>query len=418
MTDRTSEHRELGAPEAPPAGESAAPRGARREPASPRRRGIIAAIALIVLIIVAASTGGFGLFRSAPPSAAAAGGPGEMPPMPVDVDTARRETVVDAVRATGRIEAVQAIELRPDEEGRITELLFREGQTVAAGTPLVRIDDALLRAQAERAGADHELARQQLDRITRLRADNAASPADLERAHAAARSAEAALSLLELQIERTTVRAPFAGVVGQRFVSAGDYVTTTTPLLTLQTIDPQRAVIDVPERYAGQLRVGQNVDFTVAAQPGRIFTAQVDFIDPIVQDASRTIVVKGAAPNPAGVLKPGMFIEARLATATRENAIVVPEDAIQPLRTANVVWAVKDGTASRRVVELGARTRGLVEIIGPVEPGELVVVGGLERMAEGMPIAPRLRGRAADPESAAAGAAGSEGADTTGVPEG
>jgi membrane fusion protein (multidrug efflux system) len=95
---------------------------------------------------------------------------------------------------------------------------------------------------------------------------------------------------------------------------------------------------------------------------------------------------------------PGMFIEADLATATRENAVVVPEDAIQPLRTANVVWAVVDGKATRRVVELGARSPGMVEIISGVQAGEQVVVGGLERMAEGMAVAPRPRGQAPGPD--------------------
>lgn len=367
------------------------------------RRVAAAVVVAAIVAVVAMGARSFGLLGgSAEAAGPGAGAPGaeDMPPMPVDVDTARRGSVVDAVRATGRIEAVQAVELRPDEQGRITALLFEEGQAVAAGTPLVRIDDALLRAHAERATADRDLARQQLERVRRLRTENAASPADLERVEAAARSADAALAVLQLQIERSTVRAPFAGVVGQRFVSAGDYVTTATRLLTLQTIDPQRAVIEVPERHAAHLKRGQAVEFTVAAQPGRTFHALVDFIDPVVQPTSRTIVVKSRAPNPSSFLKAGMFIEARLATATRANTIVVPEDAIQPLRTANVVWAVTDGKASRRVVQLGTRSQGFVEIVSGVQAGEQVVVGGLERMAEGMLVEPRSRGRGAEGDSA------------------
>src|SRR5688572_25418691 len=354
---------------------------------------VVAGIALIYFL----TRGRLGGAASAPADSAAAGGAPAMPPMPVDVDTARRQSVVDAVRATGRIEALQAIELRPDEQGRVTAILFREGQSVAAGTPLVKIDDAMLKAQAERAKADRDLSTQQLERVRRLRAQNAASPADLERAEAAARSAEAGLALLDLQIARTTVRAPFAGAIGQRFVSVGDYVTSATRLLTLQTVNPQRAVIEVPERYAVKLRPGQNVDFSVASQEGRTFRARVDFIDPVVQNENRTIVVKASAPNPGGLLKPGMFIEARLATATRANAIVVPEDAVQPLRSANVVWAVVDGKASRRVVTLGVRSSGFVEIVSGVQAGEIVVVGGLERMGEGAPVAPRPRGQATPP---------------------
>jgi membrane fusion protein (multidrug efflux system) len=362
-----------------------------------KRRGALVAVTLVAIVIIAA-LGGRALFGGSVPGdgAAAGGGPQAMPPMPVDVDTARRGSVVDAVRATGRIEAVQAVELRPDEQGRIVELLFEEGQAVAAGTPLVQIDAAMLRAHRERAIADRDLTRQQLERVQRLLAQNAASPADLERVEAGARSAEAALAVLELQIERTTVRAPFAGRVGQRFVSVGDYATSATPVLTLQTTDPQRAVIEVPERHAATLRRGQTVEFTVASQPGRVFHAVVDFIDPVVQPASRTIVVKARAPNGEQLLKAGMFIEARLATATRAGAIVVREDAIQPLRTANVVWAVVDGHASRRVVQLGTRSQGVVEILSGVQAGEQVVVGGLERMAEGMPVAPRPATAASD----------------------
>jgi membrane fusion protein, multidrug efflux system len=363
---------------------------------SRRRPLILTAVVLAGLALTYFLTRGRLGGAASAPAGGAAGGAAAMPPMPVDVDTARRQSIVDAVRATGRIEAVQAVELRPDEQGRVTALLFQEGQFVASGTPLVRIDDAMLRASAERAKADRDLARQQLERVRRLREQNASSPADLERAEAAGRSAEAGLAMLELQIARTTVRAPFAGVIGQRFVSMGDYVTTATRLLTLQTIDPQRAVIEVPERHAVRLRPGQTVEFTVAATPGRIYRATVDFIDPVVQDTNRTILVKARAPNGDRVLRPGMFIEARLAVATRAGAIVVPEDAVQPLRTANVVWAVADGKAQRRVVQLGVRSQGVVEILSGVQAGEQVVVGGLERMGEGVPVAPRPRTPAAD----------------------
>jgi membrane fusion protein (multidrug efflux system) len=367
---------------------------------SPRRRGILAASVVLVVVIVAALT--IGRSGTATAGGPAGGGPPSMPPMPIDVDTARYQSVVDAVRATGRIEALQAVDLRPDEQGRVTGLHFFEGQFVGRGAALVTIDAAMPRAQAERATAERDLARQQLERVRLLRQQNAASAADLERAEANARSAAAALSVLQLQIARSTVRAPFAGVVGQRFISVGDYVTTGTRLLTLQTVDPQRAVIEVPERHAVSLRPGQTVAFTVAAAPGRTFNANVDFIDPVVQTANRTIMVKARAPNPNRVLRPGMFIEARLATATRMNAIVVPEDAVQPLRTANVVWVIDGGKASRRVVQLGARSQGVVEVLSGVKAGELVVVGGLERMAEGMPVAaiPRAKSPSAAADAA------------------
>lgn len=362
-----------------------------------RRRGVIIIAAAVLVLALGGAAARAGMFEGGDAQAGEAGAAGEtagppaMPPMPVDIDTARLQPVTEAVRVTGHIEAVQSIDLRPDETGRITKLLFREGQRVEAGTPLIQIDASLLEAQAVRAEAERDLAQQQLARVERLRADNASSPADLERAQAAARSAEAALGVLRLQIARTTVRAPFTGVIGQRLVSLGDYVTPATPLLTLHTVDPQFVVIDVPERHASELSRGQHTEFTIAAYPGRVFSAEVEFIDPAVHPDTRTILVKARASNRDGALRPGMFVEASVATTTRAGAVVIPEDAVQPQRTTNVVWAVVDGKAARREVTLGARSAGYVEVLSGVEAGAVVVIGGLDKMMEGMPVAGQPR---------------------------
>jgi membrane fusion protein (multidrug efflux system) len=325
--------------------------------------------------------------KAEPAGNAGGGGAGGGPPaMPVEAATARADTVVDAVLATGQIEALQSIELRPDVEGRLVEILVREGTPVAQGTPLFKIDDAELRAQVDQIEADRDLARQSLTRTRDLLAQKASSQAELERAEATMRSNEAQLQRLKVRLERTLVRAPFSGVVGQRFVSLGDYVTSDTRLAALQTVSPQRASFQVPERYAEQVNVGQNVTFRVAALPGREFTGKVDFVDPIVQLPGRTIMVKARVPNPRRELQAGMFIEARLATAVRQNAVVIPEDAVLPLQGSNFVWVIADGKATRRQVDLGVRTPGFVEVKTGVERNETVVVGGQERLAEGAPV--------------------------------
>jgi membrane fusion protein (multidrug efflux system) len=324
------------------------------------------------------------------------GGQGGGPPaMPVEVAVARTDTVVDAILATGQVEAVQSIELRPDVEGRIAQILVREGATVSQGTPLFKVDDAELKAQVAQAEADRDLARQSLTRTRDLLAQKASSQSELERAEATARSDEARLDLLKVRLQRTVVRAPFAGVVGQRMVSLGDYVTTDTRLLSLQTVSPQRATFQVPERYADQLKVGQQVTFRVAALRGKEFVGRVDFVDPVVQLPGRTITVKAMTANPKRELQPGMFIEARLATAVRPSAVVIPEDAVIALQGATFVWVVVEGKATRRQVELGVRTPGFVEARSGVEPKEQVVVGGQERLGEGAPVMPKVVDRQA-----------------------
>lgn len=315
--------------------------------------------------------------------------------MPVEVAVARIDTVVDAIFSTGQIEAIQSIELRPEIAGRLTEILFDEGASVQKGTPLFRIDDAELRAEVARLEAERDLAEQALNRTRKLLAQEASSEAELELAEANWRGAVARLDLERVRLERTTIRAPFSGIVGQRFVSLGDYVTTATPLASLQTVNPQRAVFQVPERYAQRLAVGQPVTFTVASTSVS-HEGRVDFVDPVVQLPGRTIQVKAVAANPQRTLLPGMFIEVRLATEVRPNAVVVPEDAILPLQGGDYVWVVEEEKATRREVTLGVRMPGFVEIVEGIQGDDQVVVGGLERLSEGVGVAPTIVDRPGD----------------------
>src|SRR6266705_1314317 len=324
-------------------------------------------------------------------NSAAGGGPGGGGfAMPVEVSPAIRDTVVDAIAATGQIEAIQSIELRPEVSGRITEILVREGQEVADGTPLFKVDDAELKAQVAQAEAERQLARQALERTKQLITQNASSTSDLEQAEAKSRGADANYDLLKTRLDRTVVRAPFAGVIGRRLVSIGTYVSPQTPLITLQSVNPQHASFQVPERYADRLRRGQLVSFQVAALPGKNFSGEVVFVDPVVSLPGRTILIKARVPNNEHQLQAGMFIEARLATDIRPNAVVVPEEALLPTQGSTFIWVIKGGKADRRQVGVGVRTAGWAEIQGGVEAGDSVVVGGGERLFPTAPVMARL----------------------------
>jgi membrane fusion protein (multidrug efflux system) len=353
----------------------------------------------VLLLAVIAAGCDKGKAAAGPPGGAGGG----QPAIPVEAAVAQRDTVIDAIAATGQVEAIQSIELRPEVEGRLTDILVREGVTVGKGTALFRIDDAELRAQVARAEADRDLAQQSYQRTRELLAQRASSQADLENAEATYRSTAASLDLLKVRLDRTTVRAPFAGIMGQRFVSVGDYVTTQSRLASLQTVDPTRAVFQVPERYATALKKDQRITFQVAALQQRQFVGRVDFVDPVVQLPGRTITVKAVVANPKGELQAGMFVEVRLETAVRPNAVVIPEEAILSLQQESFAWVIVDGRATRRVVSLGVRTPGFVEITDGVAEGEQVVVGGVEKMSEGASVAAKVvdRTRRARTDSAA-----------------
>ena len=311
---------------------------------------------------------------------------GGMPPLPVEVAAVRLDTVIDAITASGEVEAIQSADLSAEVDGRIVEILMREGSEVEAGDPLFRIDDEELRAQVARAEAERDLAEQALTRTKQLMDQQAASASDLELAEATARSARASLDLLRIRLDRTTVRAPFAGVVGDRRVSLGDYVTSSTTLVTLQTVNPQRVAFVVPERHAGVLSRGQRVTFRVAALPGKEFVGTVDFVSPSVQLPARTMLVKALVPNGARQLQAGMFTEARLETAVRPSAVVIPEEAIVALRGDFFVWVLDSGKVDRRSVSIGVRVPGEAEITSGLEGNEQVVVGGLELLQPGAPV--------------------------------
>ena len=312
--------------------------------------------------------------------------------MPVEVVAATADTVVDAILATGQIEAIQSVELRPDIEGRIAARSWcARARPSPAGSRSFKVDDAELKAEVARAEAERDLARQSLARTRELLAQKASSQSELERAEATGREHRGAVPAA--QGAARADHGPRA-VLRRRRAAAGE------PRRLRHHV---RRLDDAPDRVApargrsrcrsampNGSRSGQEVTFRVAALPGREFTGRVDFVDPVVQLPGRTITVKAQVPNPRRELQAGMFIEARLATAVRPNAVVIAEDAVLPIQGTNYVWVVSDGKATRRQVDLGVRTPGFVEARTGVEAGEQVVVGGQERLAEGAPVAATL----------------------------
>ena len=250
--------------------------------------------------------------------------------MPVEVAVARTDTVVDAILATGQIEAVQSIELRPDIEGRIAQILVREGASWPRARRSSRWTTRSSRPQVARAEAERDLARQSLTRTRDLLAQKASSPvrAGARRGHrrgAPRRSSTCSRS----GCDRTTVRAPFAGVAGQRLVSLGDYVTTdTTAAVAADRVAPAGRRSRCPSATPTSSRPGSRSPSgsrrcRAGSSPGG-WTSSIRWCSfPGGPSWSRRMV-----PNPKRELQSGMFIEARLATAVRPNAVVIAEDAV------------------------------------------------------------------------------------------
>lgn len=318
-----------------------------------------------------------------------AGGP---PPggfaVPVETVAATAETVLDKIEAVGSIEPNEIVDVRSEISGRITAVSFAEGTSVKKGDVLFQLDDAKLQAEVQLAGAEFAKARNNLERTRKLLDQQAISPREFDDAQAEFTSAEARLALAKEQLADATIVSPHDGMTSQRLVSPQQFIEKNQTLVTVVDTDPMKIDFAVPERFMSQLRVGQQVDVTLVALPGRAFRGDVYFIDPRVDASTRTIKLKARLPNPDNVLRAGLFANVSLVAGQRANAVTVPEQSVVPQIDKNIVFVVVDGKAQRREVVIGARLPGRVEIKSGVTAGEPVVIAGQQKLRDQAPVMP------------------------------
>ena len=223
------------------------------------------------------------------------------------------------------------------------------------------------------------------DRNRTLAKNNTVAQSNLDQSKAELDQAQSAKDLAQEKVNRLTVRAPFDGYLGFRQVSVGAYVTAGMPLVTLDQITTLKVSFSVPERYFTALSVGQSVDVTSDAVPGKSFTAEITAINPAIDVNGRALQVQATLDNTALALRPGMLVRAAVLGAKRD-AVTVSEAAIVPQGSNSVIFAVKDGKAVRQVVTTGQRRDGWVEITSGVDAGTEVVSAGATRLADGAPV--------------------------------
>lgn len=374
-------------------GAALTPGAAATPPAAVRRRG--ATVVLAAALALGLSACGDGEEE----------GGQARPPTAVEAVVAERDTIQVSVRSVGSLEADAQVEMRAEAEGLVERILFREGETVRRGEVLVLIDQKRLRSEvraaeaaAERARVEAENLRRQVERNRGLLEGGAISRQafdDLETRHEVAEAglgeARAEAAVARERLREATVRAPFAGRAGERAVSPGDFVQRGDSLLTLVADDSLEIGFSVPERYVGRLRVGSPVTLTVQSYPDRAFEGSVTFVSPLVDPTNRTVRLKARVPNVDRALRSGQFANVRLGLERRPDAVVVPEAAVVPRGGRTFVFLVERGTARRREVDVGERSRGIVEVASGVQAGDTVVVAGQQKLQDGSPVAPEVR---------------------------
>ena len=341
---------------------------------------------IVSLVLIAAAAGGYLLYgQLTAEEAAEQGNRRGGQTVGVTVAAAALETVRDRAEAVGTTLADQAIEIVPLASGRLVEIAYQPGEPVEAGAILARLDDTIERADLAEAQAMAQEAVSALERGRRLRASNNIAEATLVELQAAAGAAQARVDRAAQRLEDRIVRAPFDGVVGLRRVDLGARVDNDTVLTTLDDRRQMTVEFSLPEIFYGQVNRGLPVTARSTSFPDRDFDGTVDTVDTRIDTTSRSFRVRASLPNPDLLLPAGLFVLVDVTLDERE-AVVVPEEAVLTEAGRTIVYVAADERAERRPVDLGQRTVGKVELRSGVEPGELVVTRGLQRMRDGIGV--------------------------------
>lgn len=292
----------------------------------------------------------------------------------------------DSAMALGTAKAVRSVTLFPEVTGVVEQILFSSGQMVEAGTVLVRLRSDEQRIAVDRAKVALEQARSALQRSEALAASKTIAAVALSDAETAVQLAEIEVRSAEIALERRSITAPFAGVTGLTDLSVGDLVTSTTALTTLDDLATLRVAFEIPERWASRISPGQPISASAQGMPGSAFAGRVVAIDSRIDETTRTLKLEAELDNQGGVLKTGMAMTVRLEFQTDEQ-LAVPTLSVQWDRKGSFVWKIAGGSAQRAEVAIIRRQSGIVLVQGGIQPGDHVVVEGIQRLRPGAKVA-------------------------------
>jgi membrane fusion protein (multidrug efflux system) len=321
----------------------------------------------------------------------------EAAPLQVDATVLRPGSMTEQIRTTGTLRADESVELTPEASGKVTAIQFEEGARVREGELLLQINDAELRAERTRLEHRLELATERAERQARLLEEGGVSQEEYDATVNEVEVLEAELALVEAQIAKTEVRAPFSGVVGLRAVSEGAYVTPETQITTLKRLNPIKVDLSVAEKYASRVQPGRPITFSVRGveqrQRGTIYATDVQ-----VDTETRTLRLRARADNPDGTLRPGMFADVTVSLGVIDDAVMVPSFAVVPTLDGQRVFVAENGTAQPRNVTLGVRTDSTVQVTEGLALRDTVITSGIQELRAGLPVQiERFEGRESNP---------------------
>ena len=313
-----------------------------------------------------------------------AGGQSQQP-LGVDAYVVQSTSVQDQLFTTGTLRANESVELTSEASGKVTSIQFEEGSRVEQGQLLLTINDAELQAQHKRLEYRLQLADDRRQRQERLLSEGGVSQETYDQTLTEVNVLESELELVEAQIEKTEVRAPFTGTIGLRAVSEGSYLSPQTPIAMLQSINPIKIDLSVPEKYSSRVQAGAPISFTVRGSDAR-YQGRIYAIEPQIDANTRSLRLRARADNDSRVLRPGAFAEITVVFDTIDDAITVPSFAVLPELGGQQVFVARNGQAQPRSVETGVRADSTVQVTSGLAVGDTVITSGIQQLRPGLPI--------------------------------
>ena len=322
--------------------------------------------------------------------AAASGqtGGGDAEPLAVNVIQLKKETLNNQLQVSGTILPNESVDIKPEINGLVTKVNFKEGQYVTKGTPLLYLNDNELQAQYQRLQYTQKLVQTQESRQKQLLAREAISQEEYDIVLNQYNTALSDIKLVQAQLEKTVIRAPFNGLLGLRQVSEGAVINAANIIVRLVNIDPIKLEFSIPERYAGLVTVGSSIYFSSESSTEEV-EGKVYAFEPQIDAATRTLKLRAQSPNKSSKYLPGMFVKIRFVLDVKEDALLVPAEAVIPELSGYKVFVVgADGNAEQRIIEIGTRTDTQVQVISGLKEGDLVLTTGVMQVRQGMPVKP------------------------------
>lgn len=344
-------------------------------------------LGILVLVAIAYFYPRWSGQQDASPSGGAAPGNGaSSEPLPVSVIQLKKEPLSNQLQVSGTILPNESVEIKPEISGLVTKINFKEGQVVSKGTPLVYLNDNELQAQFQRLQYTQKLFQTQESRQKQLLAREAISQEEYDIVLNQYNTAISDIKLVEAQLEKTVIRAPFTGRLGLRQISEGSVINPSNVIVSIVNSDPIKLEFSIPERYASLVSIGSSIFFSSESSKEEV-EGKVYAFEPQIDAATRTLKLRAQSPNKSGKYLPGMFVKIRFVLDIEEEALLVPAEAVIPELSGYKVFVVgAEGKAEQRIIEIGTRTDTQVQVISGLNEGDLVLTSGVMQVRQGMPI--------------------------------